>query len=95
MTTRPHVDRLSIWDCDELEVRRDTDNECIDIICRGADDYARLHISIWNGDMKTPVLKIEQTLIDPPTTRETITEILNESLAKHAFRHEEDMGSEG
>lgn len=65
MANRPNIDRLSIWECNELEIKRDTEHNCLEIICRGDDKYARLTIMIWSGqDGQAPVAKIDKTLVD-------------------------------
>lgn len=65
MANRPNIDRLSIWECNELEIKRDTEHNCLEIICRGEDKYARLTIMIWSStDGQAPVAKIDKTLVD-------------------------------
>lgn len=63
--SRPQISNLSISDCSEMEIKRDPENDCVDIICRGDDKFDRLRITIWTGEMKAPVVKIDQTLFDP------------------------------
>lgn len=63
--SRPHISNLSIWDCTEMEIKRDPEHDCVDIICRGEDKYDRLRITIWTGEGTAPVVKIDQTLFDP------------------------------
>lgn len=89
MTSRPVIDRLSIWDCNELEIKRDPENNCLEIVCRGEDKYARLNIIVWSSeDGKAPVAKIDKTLVDvPPAPDLSAMEALIHAV--------EDNGSEG
>lgn len=67
MADRPHIDNLSIWDCTTMEINRDLDHNCLEIVCRGEDKYARLRVTVWSAEEgKAPVVKIDKTITDPP-----------------------------
>lgn len=102
MAERPHIQNLSIWDCTEMEIRRDPENDCVDIICRGEDKSARLRITVWTGGGNAPVVKIDQTLFSSPSPEPaasvepsieaSIKRLVEDSFDRDAFTHHEDMG---